>query len=311
VPTAYPTEFYALGRAGQGDPDPGRRCRSFGPTLLAKVPGAQRHPGVQPRAGLPLRRLQGPVARRHQGPARRRAAPHLRGGQGRPQDLGGLSSATAGVILRELITFSDQGADAFFGLPEFDTADLLRTAPMGGDWCRCSSCPPCRTGRNCSPPSSCGCSRTSSTTCPRSATSTSPSWSSSSTRRTCSSTMRARTSSTDPADGAAHPLQGRRHLLRHPVAQGRARRRPRPARQPGPARLRAFTPDDAKALRTRSDLPQDGLRPGGVAHLARHRRGRHHGPVRAWCADPGRVDADAGAAVAHGAPRRMPSSTRR
>ena len=45
--------------------------------------------------------------------------------------LGGLSSATAGVILRELITFSDQGADAFFGEPEFDTSDLLRTAADG------------------------------------------------------------------------------------------------------------------------------------------------------------------------------------
>jgi DNA helicase HerA-like ATPase len=30
------------------------------------------------------------------------------------------------VILRELIAFSDQGADAFFGEPEFDTRDLLR-----------------------------------------------------------------------------------------------------------------------------------------------------------------------------------------
>ena len=42
------------------------------------------------------------------------------------KDLGGLSSATAGVILRELIAFADQGADAFFGEPEFDTRDLLR-----------------------------------------------------------------------------------------------------------------------------------------------------------------------------------------
>ena len=45
--------------------------------------------------------------------------------------LGGLSSATAGVILRELIGFADQGADKFFGEPEFDTADLLRTAADG------------------------------------------------------------------------------------------------------------------------------------------------------------------------------------
>ena len=47
------------------------------------------------------------------------------------KDLGGLSSATAGVILRELIGFADQGADAFFGEPEFDTHDFLRLDPDG------------------------------------------------------------------------------------------------------------------------------------------------------------------------------------
>jgi DNA helicase HerA-like ATPase len=35
------------------------------------------------------------------------------------------------VILRSLITLSDQGADAFFGEPEFDTADLLRVTGDG------------------------------------------------------------------------------------------------------------------------------------------------------------------------------------
>jgi DNA helicase HerA-like ATPase len=46
-------------------------------------------------------------------------------------ELGGLSKATAGVILRELIAFADAGADDFFGEPEFDTRDFLRTAPDG------------------------------------------------------------------------------------------------------------------------------------------------------------------------------------
>ena len=35
------------------------------------------------------------------------------------------------MILRELIAFEDQGADAFFGEPEFDTRDLLRTTADG------------------------------------------------------------------------------------------------------------------------------------------------------------------------------------
>jgi hypothetical protein len=52
-------------------------------------------------------------------------------GKGELKDLGGLSAATVGVILRELITFADQGTDVFFGEPEVDTADFLRIAPDG------------------------------------------------------------------------------------------------------------------------------------------------------------------------------------
>jgi DNA helicase HerA-like ATPase len=52
-------------------------------------------------------------------------------GKAELKELGGLSAATAGVILRELITFADAGADVFFGEPEFDVSDLLRTAPDG------------------------------------------------------------------------------------------------------------------------------------------------------------------------------------
>jgi DNA helicase HerA-like ATPase len=47
------------------------------------------------------------------------------------KELGGLARSTAGVILRELIAFEDQGADMFFGEPEFDTADLLRVDADG------------------------------------------------------------------------------------------------------------------------------------------------------------------------------------
>ncbi len=52
-------------------------------------------------------------------------------GKGDLKELGGLSSATAGVILRELIGLEDNGGDAFFGEPEFDTHDLMRLAPDG------------------------------------------------------------------------------------------------------------------------------------------------------------------------------------
>lgn len=52
---------------------------------------------------------------------------------GKPElkGIGGLSTATAGVILRSITAFEQQGAGDFFGEPEFDTGELLRTAPDG------------------------------------------------------------------------------------------------------------------------------------------------------------------------------------
>ena len=46
-------------------------------------------------------------------------------------DYGGIAPATLGVILRSIITLEQQGAGAFFGEPEFDVDDLLRTTPGG------------------------------------------------------------------------------------------------------------------------------------------------------------------------------------
>ena len=104
---------------------------AFGPTLLSKVLGLNDtqesclglvfHYADQ--AGLPLLDLAD----------LRAVVQFLTSDEGKAdlKALGGLSKATAGVILRELIAFEDQGADAFFGEPEFDSADLLQTAPDG------------------------------------------------------------------------------------------------------------------------------------------------------------------------------------
>ncbi len=46
-------------------------------------------------------------------------------------DYGGIAPATLGVILRAIITLEQQGADVFFGEPEFDVMDLIRTGPDG------------------------------------------------------------------------------------------------------------------------------------------------------------------------------------
>ena len=47
------------------------------------------------------------------------------------EDLGGISAASLGVILRAIVTLEQEGADIFFGEPEFDVDELLRTALDG------------------------------------------------------------------------------------------------------------------------------------------------------------------------------------
>ena len=47
------------------------------------------------------------------------------------EEYGGMSSASLGVLIRSIVTLEQEGADVFFGEPEFDVADLLRTTPEG------------------------------------------------------------------------------------------------------------------------------------------------------------------------------------
>ncbi|HEY3529758.1 MAG TPA: helicase HerA-like domain-containing protein [Nocardioides sp.] len=126
----FPVTYYALGGEGTGIPLR-VTMTSFGPILLSKVLGLNEtqesslglvfHYADQ--AGLPLLDLDDLRAVVH----------YLDSDEGKPdlQELGGLSSATAGVILRELIAFQSQGADAFFGEPEFETSDLLQVTSDG------------------------------------------------------------------------------------------------------------------------------------------------------------------------------------
>jgi DNA helicase HerA-like ATPase len=53
--------------------------------------------------------------------------------EGKPflEEYGGMSPASVGVLLRSIIVLEQEGIDAFFGEPEFDVADLLRTTPDG------------------------------------------------------------------------------------------------------------------------------------------------------------------------------------
>jgi DNA helicase HerA-like ATPase len=130
APTAYPVDFLALGGVGSGAPLRATMT-SFGPTLLAKVLGCNNTQESSlglifhyaDSAGLPLLDLKD----------LRAVIQYLTSDDGKTdlKNLGGLSSATAGVILRQLITLETQGGDVFFGEPEFDTADLLRTDSQG------------------------------------------------------------------------------------------------------------------------------------------------------------------------------------
>ena len=129
-PRGCPTEFYALGGQGVGVPLRASMS-SFGPTLLSKVLGLN---DVQESSlglvfhyadsqGWPLLDLAD----------LRAVLQYLTSDEGKDElkGVGGLSKATVGVILRNLVTLSDQGADEFFGEPEFDTADLLRVTADG------------------------------------------------------------------------------------------------------------------------------------------------------------------------------------
>src|SRR5690349_18815073 len=46
-------------------------------------------------------------------------------------DYGGMSAASVGVLLRSIVVVEQEGADTFFGEPEFQVADLLRTTSDG------------------------------------------------------------------------------------------------------------------------------------------------------------------------------------
>ncbi|MBT8799224.1 helicase HerA-like domain-containing protein, partial [Microbacterium flavum] len=129
-PEASVTEYFALGGIGKGVPVRAT-VSGFGPLLLSKVLGL--NATQESSLGLVF----------HYADANGLALVDLSDlravlswltsdeGKGELKDLGGLSAATAGVILRELITFADDGADTFFGEPELDVRDFLRTAPDG------------------------------------------------------------------------------------------------------------------------------------------------------------------------------------
>jgi uncharacterized protein len=129
-PAGFPTSFLALGGLGPGVPVRAT-VSSFGPQLLAKVLGANetqeaslslvfRYADQNNLALLDLDDL-------------REVLKFLDSDEGKDdlKELGGVSPATIGVLLRSIIQLEDQGGEAFFGEPELDVADLMRTTSDG------------------------------------------------------------------------------------------------------------------------------------------------------------------------------------
>ncbi|WP_225754784.1 helicase HerA-like domain-containing protein [Actinotalea sp. Marseille-Q4924] len=129
-PTAFPVQLLTLGGLGTGTPVR-TTVTDFGPLLLARVLGLNatqesslqlvfHWADAQGLALLDLADLRSTIA-------------FLVSDEGKPElrAIGGISTATAGVILREVAGLQAQGADTFFGEPAFQTADLLGTTADG------------------------------------------------------------------------------------------------------------------------------------------------------------------------------------
>ena len=128
--TGFPAEFYALGGQGHGIPVRAT-VTSFGPVLLSKV--LRLNQTQEQSLGLIFHYADTKGLELVDLKDLRAVVAFLTSDEGRAElkGIGGLSAATAGVILRSLTAFEAQGMADFFGEPEFDTAEFLRTAPDG------------------------------------------------------------------------------------------------------------------------------------------------------------------------------------
>src|SRR3984893_13561361 len=129
-PTGFPVEFLSLGTGGVGLPVRAT-VASFGPVLLSKVLGL--NATQESTLGLIFhwaKEANRPLVSLSD---LRAVISHLTSDAGKAdlKDLGGVSSTTAGVILRPLVNLAGEGGDTFFGEPKLDPQDLLRIDGQG------------------------------------------------------------------------------------------------------------------------------------------------------------------------------------
>ncbi|MGW0160669.1 helicase HerA-like domain-containing protein [Mycobacterium sp. NPDC003323] len=128
--TGYPVEFLSLGTGGLGVPVRAT-VTSFGPILLSKVLGLNttqestlglifHFADQQGLALLDLKDLRAVIQ-------------YLISDEGKSdrKALGAVSTTTAGVILRALVNLEAEGGDTFFGEPELEPEDLIRVDSLG------------------------------------------------------------------------------------------------------------------------------------------------------------------------------------
>jgi DNA helicase HerA-like ATPase len=129
-PTGFPVAFLSLGGIGPGVPVRAT-VTDFGPQLLAKVLGANqtqeqslalvyRFADEQGLALVDLADLRALLT-------------FLDSDEGKTdlKGIGGVSTQTIGVLLRALVELEDGGGTEFFGEPQLEIGDLLRTTPDG------------------------------------------------------------------------------------------------------------------------------------------------------------------------------------
>ena len=139
-PAGFPTEYLSIGGIGPGIPVRAT-VSDFGPLLLAKILEANE---TQEQSlslvfryaddkGLPILDLAD----------LRALLTFFDTDEGKKElkEIGGVSTATIGVLLRSLVQLEDGGGTEFFGEPQLEIADLLRTAPDGRGVISCLELP--------------------------------------------------------------------------------------------------------------------------------------------------------------------------
>ena len=133
APSSFPIELLSLGGADSQFPGVPVRAEvsDFGPILLARA--LSLNTTQEQALQLIFAWADGQGLELVDLPDLRAVISFLTSDEGKEElaTIGGVSKATAGVILRALTALESQGGGQFFGAPGFDTADLMRMDSTG------------------------------------------------------------------------------------------------------------------------------------------------------------------------------------